>query len=123
MTPENLIPRPDALRGKRLLTGEQIEAFLGADIIHVFDPDTKAPVATVRYSPDGVVKMTLGDMTDTGGWGIVGDRYWTQYAIFRDSQRHEFYLEVIDAETMQAHFADGRRAFLQSRLSSLEDAT
>ena len=103
------------------LSGPDILAFLTAGPIHVFDPDSLDPVAEVTYRTDGSVGMKTTDgTTDAGAWGVTGDLYWTRYQRFRDGKRHEFYLEIVDDQTMQAHFGNGERAFLQSHKALLK---
>lgn len=105
-----------------MLTGTSLHAFLTTQKVHVFDPDTHAPVATVQYGTDGQITMRHADgRTDHGHWGLDGDTYWTRYAHFRDGTLNRFYLEPVDAATAQAYFGDGRRAFLQSHNPSLPD--
>ena len=102
------------------LSGRQISEFLAASRINVFDPETLELVAQVSYRRDGCVEMETTDGgTDRGVWGIDGDLYWTQYECFRGGLRHEFSLEVVSGDIMQAYFGDGQRAFLQTHKPSL----
>lgn len=97
--------------------------FLTAQVIHVFDPDTFAPVAEVSYGRDGEVTMRHADgREDRGKWGIEKATYWTQYENFRDGGLNRFYVERVDPFTVQAFFLDGRRAFVQSHKPSLSAA-
>lgn len=103
------------------LFAHEILAFLTAGKIYVYDPDTLQRVAHVFYNKNGRVQMqTIEGTSDGGKWGILGDMYWTQYAQFRNGQRHDFILKHISDDTMQAFFKNGDKAFLQSHRSSLE---
>lgn len=105
-----------------MLNGPDLVAFLTAQTVHVFDPDTRAYVAEAVYHPDGKVEIRHADgRTDRGAWGADGHLYWTRYEAFRDGTRNSFFLEPLDAATAQAFFSDGRRAFLQSHKAALSD--
>lgn len=103
-----------------MLDQKDLIEFLTAQTVYVFDPDTLGPVASVTYAEQGKVFMTHHDgRPDGGDWGIEGTFYWTRYDAFRGGSVNTFYLERVDAKTVQAYYRDGTRAFLQSHKVSL----
>jgi len=95
---------------KRLLQGNTLIAI---------DPDSRELVATVTYERDGTCAASFPDGdSDTGAYGFVENRYWTQYRRFRSGLRNEFYLVSLGPDRAQAYYADGRRAFVQIIQSS-----
>jgi hypothetical protein len=97
------------------MKAEEVRRFIEGKTIQAFDPDSKDLVATVDYRRDGTcaARFPTGE-SDTGRFGFIGDRYWTQYTRFRGGGRNEFYLVEVDTGRAQAFYADGRRAFLQA---------
>lgn len=97
------------------LTKEQVKDFLFGQTIDCFDPGSRAWVATIDYMENGTCRAEMAnDVTDTGRYGFDLDLYWTQYSWFRDGGLFRFFLKRIDADTCQAHFEDGTKAFLQT---------
>ena len=99
-----------------------VRNFLQGQKLAAYDPDTLERVAIITYSVDGSCLAEFSDGTKSAGqYGFVEDRYWTQYDSFRNGEQHEFRLQPLRPQVVQAYFADGRRAFVQSPLLSLLD--
>ncbi len=96
------------------LTAEQVRRFIEGQRVRSLDPDTGELAATITYRGDGTCVAEFADgSTDEGRYGFAGDGYWTRYATFRDGTENRFYLVRLGPDRAQAHFDDGRRAFLQ----------
>lgn len=97
------------------MNADEVRRFIEGRRVLALDPDDDTLVATVEYHADGTcaARFPSGE-ADTGQFGFVEDRYWTQYTRFREGARNEFYLVPIAEGRAQAYFADGRVAFVQA---------
>lgn len=103
------------------LNPDELREFLFGKTLNCYDPESRAHISTAHYGLDGVCRMTFSDGTeDEGVFGLVDDLYWTQYKQFRSGTLNHFYLERISPQIAQAFHSDGRRAFLQTPLSTPE---
>jgi hypothetical protein len=99
---------------------ENVKAFILDGPIHAFHPDSREHVAVVDYDPSGICSLEFSNgRSDAGNWGLTDNGYWTSYRNFRDGKRHEFCLQLITPQVMQAFHSNGTRAFLQSTSSEL----
>jgi hypothetical protein len=97
---------------------ESVKEFIFQRRINAFHPDNREHVAVVEYDPSGACSLEFADgRSDIGSWGFTDQGYWTSYRNFRDGERHEFLLQLIAPQIMQAFHANGTRAFLQSAFS------
>lgn len=103
------------------MNGTEVRAFLYGKTLFIYEPETLKSVAKVTYGSDGRCTALFADgSSDAGQFGFSGDTYWTKYDRFRSGETNHFYLVPVEPEVAQAFHADGRRAFLQSPLSSLK---
>jgi hypothetical protein len=103
------------------LNPSEVREFLVGKTLNCYDPESLVHISTAHYGLDGVCRMTFSDGTeDTGVFGLADDIYWTQYKRFRSGTLNQFYLEGLAPQMAQAFHTDGRRAFLQTPLSTLE---
>lgn len=103
------------------LNPDELREFLFGKTLNCYDPESRALISTAHYGEDGVCRMIFSDGTeDTGVFGLTDDIYWTQYKRFRSGTLNQFYLERVSPQIAQAFHTDGRRAFLQTPLSTLE---
>ncbi|WP_281685341.1 hypothetical protein [Thalassobaculum salexigens] len=106
------------------LKPNELREFLFGKTLNCYDPESRVHIATAHYGQDGVCRMTFSDGTeDTGVFGLTDDIYWTQYKRFRSGTLNKFYLESVAPQIAQAFHTDGRRAFLQTPLPTLENET
>ena len=103
-----------------MLNADQVRAFMTGRTLCAFDPADGSQVARVTYGADGRAHVLHPDgATDEGDWGLVGNTYWTRYDKMRDGTRNSFHLEQVTQDVVQAWFADGRRAMIQTPLEEL----
>ncbi|MDW4499387.1 hypothetical protein R5H30_15440 [Sulfitobacter sp. D35] len=98
------------------MTPDEVRTFIEGHTLDALDPETGAVVASVHYGRDGRCRLEFADgRCEAGLYGFEGDTYWTRYETFRNGAHHAFRLEALAPGVAQAHFSDGRRAFLQVR--------
>lgn len=101
----------------------ELQAFISGRTLFAYEPDTLARVAEVIYQPDGICLASFANGTkDNGIYGFSDAAYWTRYAKFRNGETNQFYLILVGPQIAQAYHADGRLAFLQSPLASLNQS-
>ena len=98
-----------------MLTPAEVRQFIEGRTVFAFDPAMRKPAAVVTYGTEGrcAMRMVSGE-TDQGRYGFDADCYWTRYDTFRGGQTHAFRLERLGPGVVQAWFATGTRAFVQS---------
>lgn len=107
----------------QLMTPGQVRRFLLGRQVHAFDPQTGTRVAMVEYQRDGTCTLHFATgETESGVYGFDGNSYWTRYDAFRGGKTNSFHLQARGPGVAQAHFTDGRRAYLQSHHPALPGA-
>lgn len=105
------------------MNGADVRSFLLGRKLAAYDPDTMARAAVVTYHTDATCQVDFADGTrDQGEYGFSEEIYWTRYRNFRAGETHQFRLTLLRPDVAQAYFADGRIAYLQSPLMSLEQS-
>lgn len=103
------------------MNAAELQAFVLGRRLFAFEPETLKNVAQVTYQPDGnCIALFIDGTSDKGQYGFSKASYWTRYARFRNGETNRFYLTLIRPDIAQAYHVDGRPAFLQSPLASLE---